>query len=82
MFNEEQNEKKKKNSHVGSLAKDLGSKREGIFSIKKQISQNYINAQIFLGVTSLTWNEKSQFPILSIFLYQYMKTHFFLSTLC
>ena len=41
-------------SHVGSLAKDLGSKREGIFSIKKQISQNYINAQIFLGVTSLT----------------------------
>ena len=64
-------------SHVGSLAEDLGGKREDIFSIKKHISQNYINAQIFLGVALLTWNEKSLFPILSIFLYQYIKIHFF-----
>ena len=41
-------------SHVGSLAEDLGGKREDIFSIKKHISQNYINAQIFLGVALLT----------------------------
>ena len=66
---------------MGSLAEDLGGKREDIFSIKKHIGQNYINAQILLGVALLTWNEKSLFPILSIFLYQYMKTHFFLSTL-